>query len=128
VNGLVILRGPENNAAFQKGFNNTATARGLMQLLLAIAQGRVVSRAASEEMVQILLGQEYKDGVGPGVPEDVQVASKSGWTGDWFHDSGIVFPPNRKPYVLAMMTKGYPDEASAKESMKIISGIVYRDL
>jgi hypothetical protein len=27
-----------------------------------------------------------------------------------------------------MMTKGYPDEASAKESMKIISGIVYRDL
>jgi len=128
VRGLLVLRGPENNAAFRSGLNNTATARGLMQLLLAITEGRVVSKEASEEMIQIMLGQELKDGVAPGVPEYVKVASKSGWTGDWNHDAGIVFPPNRKPYVLAIMTKGYPDEPSARESMKTISNIIYRNL
>ena len=99
-----------------------------MQLLLAIAEGRVVSKEVSEEMIHIMLDQELKDGVAPGVPEDVKVASKSGWTGDWFHDAGIVFPPNRRPYVLAIMTKGYRDEASAKACMKTISRIVYRNL
>jgi hypothetical protein len=62
------------------------------------------------------------------VPEDVPVASKSGWTGDFFHDAGIVFPPDRNPYVLAILTKGYPDEPSAREAMKAISNIVYRNL
>ncbi|MEW6400324.1 MAG: serine hydrolase [Chloroflexota bacterium] len=128
VKGLVVLRGPEDNAAFRQCLNNAATAHGLMQLLLAIAEGRVASKQASEEMIRILLRQEFKDGVGPGVPGDVLVASKSGWTGDFFHDAGIVFPPKREPYVLAIMTKGYPDEPSAREAMKTISSVVYRNL
>ncbi len=128
VEGLLVLRGPENNAAFRQGLNNTATARGLMQLHLAIAQGRVVSKQASEEMIRIMLAQEFKDGVGPGVPGNVPVASKSGWNDDLFHDAGIVFPPNRKPYVLAIMTQGYPDEPGAREAMKSISSMIYRNL
>jgi beta-lactamase class A len=79
-------------------------------------------------MTRILLAQELKDGIAPGVPADVKVASKSGWTGAWFHDAGIVFPPNRRPYVLVILTKGYSDEASGWNALNKISGIVHRNL
>jgi beta-lactamase class A len=128
VEGITVRRGLEDNKAFELGMNNTTTARGLIQLLLTLAESKVVSPSASDEMVRVMLAQEFKDGIAPGVPAEVKVASKSGWTGEWFHDAGIVFPPGRKPYILVILTKGYPDEASAKDGMSRISNIVYRNL
>jgi len=128
IEGITVLRGMEDKKAFRLGMNNQITARGFMQLLQAIAEGRVVSQSTSDEIVRVMLGQEFKDGISPGVPAEVKVASKSGWTSEWFHDAGIVFPPSRKPYVLVILTKGYPDETSAKECMSKISNLVYRNL
>jgi beta-lactamase class A len=128
VEGITILRGVEDDKAFRLGMNNTTTARGLMQLFLAIAEGRIVSQSASDEMICVMLEQEYKDGIAPVVPAEVRVASKSGWSGEWLHDAGIVFPPRRKPYILVVLTKGYPDEASGWKSISAISNIIYRNL
>ncbi len=40
--GMNVLRGVEDNKAFDKGLNNTTTARGLQVLLTAIAEGKAV--------------------------------------------------------------------------------------
>src|SRR4029453_6984829 len=51
--GVQVLRGVEDQKAFDKGLNNTTTARGLMVLLDHIAHGSAVSRDADHEMIEI---------------------------------------------------------------------------
>ena len=57
-NDLVIRRGLEDNKAYALGLNNSATARSLMQVLVRLAKRSVVSPAASDEMIAILLQQQ----------------------------------------------------------------------
>ena len=52
--GMRVLRGVEDQKAFDKGLNNTTTARGLLVLLDKLAHGRAVDALADAEMVAIL--------------------------------------------------------------------------
>jgi beta-lactamase class A len=129
IEGVTFIRGIEDNAAFRLGMNNSATARGLMQTMKLIAEKKVVSRQASEKMIEILLGQEFNESIPALLPKSAKVAHKTGWTGDVYHDTGIVYPEgnHRKPYTLTVMTRGFaedqPQEAHA--CMAEISKIVY---
>ncbi len=127
IEGVKVIRGVEDNVAFRLGMNNSATARGLMQTMKLIAGKKAVSKSASEKMIAILLGQEFNESIPARLPGSVRVAHKTGWTGDVYHDTGIVFPENRKPYALAIMTRGFaedrPEEAHA--CMAKISRIIY---
>lgn len=127
IQGVMILRGVEDNAAFHQGINNSATARGLTQTMRAIAEGRVVSKQASDEMIGIMLGQEFNESMPALLPNSVKVAHKTGWTGEYYHDTGIVYPENRKPYAISIMTCGFPEnkEDEAHECMAKISKLVY---
>src|SRR5579863_485566 len=51
--GMNVLRGVEDGKAFEKGLNNTTTARGLGVLLQAIAEGKAVDAASSRQMIAI---------------------------------------------------------------------------
>jgi beta-lactamase class A len=42
------------------------------------------------------------------------------------HDAAIVYPTARGPYVLVILTRGYPDRADAARLMADLSGLVYR--
>lgn len=130
IEGVVVRRGVEDGKAFRKGMNNSATARGLNQTMNLIARKKVVSRQASEKMIEILLGQEFNESIPALLPNSVQVAHKTGWTNDVYHDTGIVFPEDRKPYALSIMTKGF-SEKTAKQAhacMAEISRAIYRQL
>src|SRR5256714_13546057 len=59
---IKVLRGVEDGKAFERGLNNTTTARDLLVLLRAIAEARAVSREASREMTDILLEQKFNEG------------------------------------------------------------------
>jgi beta-lactamase class A len=126
VDGVQILRGPEDNRAFAIGMNNSATARGLMQMMKVIAEGKAVSAEACAEMTEILLGQEFNEGIPAHLPKTVKVAHKTGWNDRLYHDFGIIFPEDRKPFVLSVMTRGFANEASAHECVATISETFYR--
>jgi beta-lactamase class A len=132
IKDVVVKRGVEDNAAFLLGMNNSATARGLTQTLKLIAEKEVVSVQASERMIQILLGQEFNESIPALLPTSVEVAHKTGWTGDVYHDTGIVYTENedRKPYVLSIMTKGFSEkqEHEAHQCMASISKLIYEKL
>jgi len=132
IQGVAVIRGIEDNAAFRLGLNNTATARGLTQTMKLIATGEVVSKSASEKMIKILLGQEFNESIPALLPPSVKVAHKTGWTGDVYHDTGIVYPAgnNRKPYALSIMTRGFAEdrEDEAHACMAKISKIIYENL
>ena len=97
------------------------TARSLAILFERIAQGKAVSRAASRQMVAILLGQTHNDGIPAGLPSETRIAHKTGSFTGTNHDSGIVYPPHRKPYVLVILTTGIQDEKRANRLIAEIS-------
>jgi beta-lactamase class A len=127
IEGVRFIRGIEDNVAFRRGMNNSATASGLTQTMQLIAEGKVVSGRASEQMIEILLGQEFNQSIPALLPASVRVAHKTGWTGDVYHDTGIVYPPGRKPFALSIMTRGFSEdkEDEAHACMARISKIVY---
>ena len=125
---IKVLRGVEDGKAFQKGLNNTATARDLMIILRRIAQHRAVSPAASAEMIRVMLKQRFNQGIPAGLPAGVKVAHKTGSITRANHDAAIVYPPGRKPYVLVVLTRGLSDESRAHKLISDISKEVHRSL
>src|SRR5512143_138779 len=120
-----VLRGVEDGKAFQRGLNNTTTARDLMIILRRIAERRAVSAKASDEMVKVMLDQKFNEGIPAGLPRDARVSHKTGSITRINHDAAIVYPPGRKPYVLIVLTRGIGDEKRAHKLIADISRVVY---
>jgi beta-lactamase class A len=116
--GVVVLRGVEDGKAFEKGLNNTATARGLAILLEAIAKEKAVDAASSEEMIAILTRQTFNEGIPAGLPPGISVAHKTGEITGIHHDAAIVFA--QRPYVLVILVRGLVD---IKQSAALIADI-----
>ena len=123
---MQVLRGVEDGKAFDKGLNNTTTARDLAIILRAIEEGRAGSPGATREMIEILTAQEFNEKIPAGLPPGTRVAHKTGEITAVSHDAAIVYPPGRKPYVLVVLTKGIPDGAKSSTLIADLSGIVYR--
>ncbi|CAN5877795.1 serine hydrolase [soil metagenome] len=123
-----VLRGVEDIPAFERGMNNSTTAYGFMKVLEGVAAGRVVSARSTEEMLRILEGQEFQEMIPAGLPPGTRVGNKTGWITRIQHDGAIVYPPNRPPYVLVVLTRGFTDRERAAELGREISRRVYRAL
>ncbi len=120
-----VLRGVEDGKAFEKGLNNTTTARDLMIILRRIAERRAVSAKASDEMINIMLDQKFNEGIPAGLPRNARVSHKTGSITKINHDVAIVYPPGQKPYVLVVLTRGIADEKLAHKLIADISRAVY---
>jgi beta-lactamase class A len=111
IDGIRILRGVEDQAAFEAGLNNEVTANGLLKLLRLIAEGKAVSRQACDEMLKIMLDQQFRSGIPAGLPKTARVAHKTGNISTVHHDAGIVYIDDRKPYVLVILTQFSAEKA-----------------
>ena len=109
IDGIKVLRGVEDQRAFEAGLNNEVTAHGLLKLLRLIAEGKAYSQKACDEMLEILLDQQYRSGIPAGLPKAARVAHKTGNISTIHHDAGIVYLDNRKPYVLVILTQFTPE-------------------
>jgi beta-lactamase class A len=106
ITGVKVLRGVEDQAAYDAGLNNEVTANGLLGLLRLIAERRAFNEEASKQMLEILLDQRLKGGIPAGLPAAARVAHKTGNISTVHHDAGIVYLENdRKPYVLVILTQ-----------------------
>ncbi|MFZ9873726.1 MAG: serine hydrolase, partial [Steroidobacteraceae bacterium] len=70
-----------------------STSREMVRLLELLEQGRVVSAAASKDLLSILERQQYKDGIGRRSGE-IRIASKSGSLDALRSDVGIAYTPH----------------------------------
>lgn len=122
--GMQVLRGVEDQKAFDAGKNNTTTARGLLVLFEAIGRGTAVSAAASRDMIEILKRQKFVGAIPAGLPPGTPVAHKTGWITRIRHDAGIVYGP--RPYVLVVLTRGIQDPKVADALIADIARIVHR--
>ena len=122
---IQVLRGVEDGKAFERGLNNTTTARDLAIILRAIEDGTAAGPEATREMRSILLGQEFNDRIPAGLPPGVRVAHKTGDITAIAHDAAIVYPPDRQPYVLVVLTRGIKDQVKSSKLIADISAMVY---
>jgi beta-lactamase class A len=122
---IQVLRGVEDGKAFEKGMNNTTTARDLAVILQAIQEGRAASPSATSEMLSILLAQEFNERIPAGLPQGVKVAHKTGEITAIAHDAAIVYPTGKRPYVLVVLTGGIQDSGKADKLVADISAIIY---
>jgi beta-lactamase class A len=120
-----VLRGVEDGKAYQKGLNNTTTARDLGVLLEAIEKRSAASPVDCDTMLAILSRQEFNDEIPAGLPPGTRVAHKTGSITAVLHDAALVYPPGRAPYVLVVLTRNIPDERVARPLIADLSRLVY---
>ena len=124
--GMQVLRGVEDQKAFDKGLNNSTTARGLMVLLEKIGRGEAVSPSADREMIAILERQKFNDAIPAGVPRGTAVAHKTGTITRIHHDAAIVYGP--RPYVLVVLVRGIEDQKRSAAVIAQISKAVWEEV
>lgn len=122
---MQVLRGVEDQKAFDRGMINTTTARDLAVLLAAIEDGRVLSHASSALMREILLAQEFNSKIPAGLPPGTRVAHKTGEITAVSHDAAIVYPEGRRPYILVVLTRGLRDAAESSALIADIARLVH---
>ncbi len=125
---ILVLRGVEDAKAFQKGLNNTVTAFDLMLIFEQMASGKLINQDACDDMIKILLDQKFNSMIPAKLPTNVKVAHKTGSIARVQHDSGIVFLPDGRKYVLVLLSKEWDDKAVNTELLAVISKTIWEAL
>lgn len=127
IDGVRVLRGVEDSRAFAAGLNNEVTANGLVKMLRLIADGKAYSQQVCDEMLEIMLDQQYRSGIPAGLPKAARVAHKTGNISTVHHDAGIVYLDGRKPYVLVILTQ-FPAEQGRGTAVAEVSRDIFHTL
>jgi len=122
---IQVLRGVEDSLAFAQGLNNKVTALDLMIIFQKMALGETVNPQASKAMIAILLDQKFSEVIPAKLPKEVRVAHKTGSFTGVRHDSGIVFLPDGRKYVLVILSRELVDDKAATEAMARVSELIY---
>ena len=126
--GTELVRGVEDERAWEAGMNNRITADGLCHALRLIEERRAISRQASEAMLEILHKQRFRSGIPAGLPESARVAHKTGEMSTVAHDGGVVYLKDRKPYVVVVLTEWESDAGARHRTIARISRAIYEHM
>jgi beta-lactamase class A len=127
VSGVELRRGVEDHAAHEKGINNQVTADGLLTLLCAL-RSDFLSKESREQAIRTLLVQRFKSMIPAGLPAHATVAHKTGEISTACHDMGIVYLPERQPYLVAILTEFDAEQNGRRETVAAISELIHRSL
>jgi beta-lactamase class A len=122
---IKVLRGVEDQKAFDKGLSNTTTAYDLMLIFEKIAQNKVIDKKACEEMRKILFDQKFNEIIPEKLPKNVKVAHKTGSITGVQHDSGIIYLPNGRKYILVLLSKKLKSADAGVKMLAEVSEMFY---
>lgn len=122
---IEVLRGVEDQKAFDKGLSNSTTARDLMVIMESIANYNAGNLKDCEEMIAILKDQEFRDMIPFYLPKEVEVAHKTGSITGVHHDAGIVYLPDGRSYVIVLLSKDLKDFDEATLQLAKVSKTIY---
>lgn len=122
---IMVLRGVEDLKAYEAGLSNTTTAFDLMTIYEKIARKEVVSEEVCDQMITILKDQESNDIIPAGLPPQTEVAHKTGAISGVHHDSGVVYLPDGRKYVLVILSKDLKNPEGSTKMMANISALIY---
>lgn len=124
-NDIQVLRGVEDGKAFQLGMNNVVTAYDLMLIYKSLIEDEFTSHKSSQEMIEILSQQKHRSRIPGKLPPEIKVAHKTGSFTGVGHDSGIVFLPDGRKYVLVLLSKNTKDDKAVIDAQAEASKFIY---
>lgn len=122
---IEVLRGVEDQKAYDRGLSNSTTAKDLMLIMKGIADHSAGTPEDCETMISILKDQQFKDVIPHYLPEEVSVANKTGSITGVHHDAAIVYLPDGRAYILVLLSKELQDFEKGTEQLAGISKTVY---
>jgi beta-lactamase class A len=127
VNGVDLRRGVDDTKAHDQNLNNETTAAGLLDLF-ATLRGDFLSKASRDRAINILLQQRFNSMIPAPLPAHASVAHKTGEISTACHDAGIVYLPEREPYILVVLTEVAAETNGRRETIAKISEVVFKSL
>lgn len=125
---IEVLRGVEDQKAYDLGLSNSTTARDLMIIMKAIAENTAGAQVDCNEMIEIMKDQKFNEIIPFYLLQDVSVAHKTGSITGVHHDAGIIYLPDGRSYVLVLLSKNLEDFDKGTEQLAGISKTVYDHL
>lgn len=122
---IQVLRGVEDNKAYQLGMNNTTDAYDMLLVMKTIALKQVVSETACDEMIEILGDQKFSSKIPALLPPEIIVAHKTGSITAIDHDAAIVYKTPDHPYILVVLTRGIEEHKKAEQLIAKISKLIF---
>jgi beta-lactamase class A len=122
---IKVLRGVEDGKAFQLGMNNVTNAIDLMKVFKSIALKQAVNEQACEEMLAMLLDQKFNEKIPGLLPKEVRVAHKTGNITGIEHDSGVVYLPDGRSYVIVLLSKNLKENKEGVAVLARASRLIY---
>ncbi len=107
-----------------RGKRNYVSAAGIGKLLEMIYKGEVVSRAACDEMIDMMLAQQCTNKIPLLLPGEGRAAHKTGEDEGITHDTGIIFA--KKPFIACYVN--WQLEPGTEGRMNIQIGQITREL
>ncbi|MDQ3555709.1 MAG: class A beta-lactamase-related serine hydrolase [Gemmatimonadota bacterium] len=126
--GVELLRGVEDERAWERGINSRVTAFGLLGCFRLLHEQRAFAREHTDAMLEILHAQEFNSGIPAGLPDEARVAHKTGEISTVAHDGGLVFLPGRKPYGLVVLSEWDAERGGRQETIAHVSRAVWEQL
>lgn len=122
---IEVLRGVEDQKAYDLGLSNSTTAKDLLVIMQAIATNKAGTKEHCEAMLAILKDQKWNDMIPLYLPKEVEVAHKTGSITGVHHDAAIVYLPNGQKYVLVLLSKNLKDFEKGTKQLAEISKSVF---
>jgi beta-lactamase class A len=127
IDGVELRRGVDDEKAHAAGVNNETSASGMLKLFAAL-RSDALSKISRGTVINILLHQRFNSMIPAPLPPHASVAHKTGEISTACHDAGIVYLPERQPYVLVILTEVKPEANCRRETVANISKIVFECL
>jgi beta-lactamase class A len=127
VTEVYLRRGVDDKNAHDQNFNNETTATGMLDLF-ATLRGDFLSKASRDWAINILLQQRFSSMIPAPLPAHASVAHKTGEISTACHDAGIVYLPEREPYILVVLTEVAAETNGRRETIAKISEVFFKSL
>ena len=114
-----LLGHPRSSSVFP------APVRDLLAIFTSLKSDTLISAQANKQMIEVLKAQHYNDMIPAKLPEGTEVAHKTGWITGVHHDSGIVYLPDGRSFVLIILSKEAPDREAVLNAGANISRMLY---
>jgi beta-lactamase class A len=122
---IEVLRGVEDQKAYDLGLNNSTTALDLLVIMRAISVGEAGTKEDCKKMISVLLDQKWNDMIPLYLPKKTKIAHKTGSISGVHHDAAIVYLTNSKNYILVLLSKNLKDFNKGTMQLAEISKLIY---
>jgi beta-lactamase class A len=104
---------------------NTVSPQDLTLILSKLAKGSLLSPSSQANAIAILKTCHTRSLLYPGIGPGGEIAHKTGDIGFAIGDAGIVYMPNGRQYIAAVMLKRPYDDPRGRDYIQTISRITY---